>query len=260
MNKILSAAAVSFALAVPGFANATPVDLSGWTAQGGSSSWNVQPGNDTVLQTVNGAPTVFFDPSSTGTQGTALSGKIKVNTPFDDDYIGFALGYDSGDITSSTTDFMLIDWKQANQGAGKVGLSISHVTDATSNGDFWAHTGGVNEIQRGANLGSTGWADNTEYEFSIAFTQNIIQVMVDGNLELDITAADAGLSSFDDGSFAFYNYSQAQVLYSAITQTNCQTNPSAPECQGVSVPEPGILALIGMGLAGIGFTRRKLAA
>jgi hypothetical protein len=262
MNKIkvlLGATALTFSA----ITNAALVDLTGWTAEGGASSWDVQSGNATVLQSVNGDPTVFFDSTSTGTQGTALNGSIKVQTASDDDYIGFVLGYNSGEITSNSTDFFLVDWKQGTQfhngSTSYAGLSISHVTDASNPwNDLWSHVGGVNEIKRAATLGSTGWADNTEYDFNIVFQNNLIEVSVNNVLELSISSADvAGLSSFSDGAFGFYNMSQAQVLYSAVEQTNCQTDPSAPQCQTSDVPEPSIIALFGLGLVGIGFARRR---
>jgi hypothetical protein len=37
----------------------------------------------------------------------------------------------------------------------------------------------------------------------------------------------------------------------------CTANPTAPECQTGNVPEPGILALLGVGMFGIGWTRRR---
>lgn len=41
------------------------------------------------------------------------------------------------------------------------------------------------------------------------------------------------------------------------TLTFCQLNPTAPQCQGNTVPEPGSMALIGLGLLGMAGLRRK---
>lgn len=246
-----------------GAANAAPVDLSSWIVEevpgSPTANWTVQnaPANDSVFQSQNSRPSIFFDPG-TNSQGKALSGKIKVETASDDDFIGFVLGYDSGEAGSNNTDFILIDWKQGNQpgggcfGNGLAGLSVSRVTAAASECSFWGHDSGivagvseVTEIARATNLGATGWADNTEYDFELVFTANLIQVSVDGVLELSINPGDAGIGSFDDGAFGFYNYSQASVRYSAIEED------PAP------VPEPVTLLLLGLGLAAVSLTGRR---
>ena len=229
-----------------GGANAALVDLSGWTQEGGASTWTVAPDKNSVFQTINGEPAVFF--SGTNDRGQALSGKIKVETTADDDYIGFVLGYQSGEF-SGASDFILVDWKQAAQGGfynctPPAGLAISHVTGGIPEApSSWCHSGTTTELQRAATLGNTGWADNTEYAFDIIFTATNIQVKVNGNTELNING------TFGDGSFGFYNYSQQNVRYSALTQD------VAPPVNGV--PEPGSLALVALGLLGTATVARR---
>ncbi|WP_339702663.1 PEP-CTERM sorting domain-containing protein [uncultured Sphingosinicella sp.] len=259
--KLLACA--SALLATP--AIAAPVDLTGWQADvlddvAGNANWAVQPGNDSVLQTVNGLPTIFFKDGASA-QGLALSGSIKVTTTGDDDYVGFVLGYSDGEINSSSANFILIDWKQSDQFSGNMayeGLSISHVSGnaaAASEYDFWGHEGVVNELKRGTTLGSTGWDDNAEYTFDLIFLPDLIQVKVGGVLELSLTAAEAGLAAFDNGSFGFYNYSQSFVLYAGITE-DVAPDPD-PEPPVVDVPEPGMLGLFGLGFVGMGLLRRR---
>lgn len=268
MNRTIKLIFATIGMMASVQAHAVAVDLTGWTAEGGSSNWTVQPGNDSVLQSVNGAPTVFFDPTATSTQGTALSGNIQVGAEGDDDFIGFVLGYNSGEVYSSSADFYLIDWKQGDQAGWTQGLAISHVTDGSggnttgTGGSYWQHDAGeVELITRASSLGTTGYADLVDYAFNIIFTSNLIEVAVDGTTELSITPADVpGVSSFSDGSFGFYNYSQAQVLYSAIRSTDCSQTPDAPECQTGTIPEPATLALIAVGLLGMSAAGRKAAS
>jgi hypothetical protein len=231
-------------------AQAAPVDLSSWTVQG-TGTWNLAPDNNSVTQTVNGNPTVFFGAGNA--QGNQLSGTIRVGTSSDDDYIGFVLGFNAGDLTNPTTDFLLIDWKQGDQSSfgctANNGLAISRVTTGLANDrGAWCHDSafGVTELARGTNLGGTGWVDLTSYTFDLVFTANNVQVFVNGSKEIDING------SFANGSFGFYNYSQSNVTYGAIQQVVVE--PPNP-----SVPEPASLGLLGLGLAGLGAARRRRA-
>lgn len=249
-------AAVGLGMA-PAMAATTPVDLSSWTAEGygNSFNWVLEPGNNAVRQTVNGAPTVFYAPGNA--QGKALSGTIQVATTSDDDFVGFVLGFKPGDLTASATDFILIDWKQSTQsffGVAPVGLAIHRVTAGLAdNAGAWSKAPGfgITTIARANNLGSTGWLDNRLYTFNLEFTSSNIKVFVDDVLEFDIDG------TFADGAFGFYNYSQQQVLYAGIEETTLPPPPPPPPVGGV-VPEPSTWAMLiaGFGLVG-GVARRR---
>lgn len=240
------AACVSFVAS----AHAAPVDLSTWTAEG-PGNWVTAADNNSVLQTLNDNPTLFFN--GVNSQGKALSGSITVETTSDDDYVGFVLGYNAGDLTNDSASYILIDWKQIDQGSfgctAQAGLAISQVSGAVGNdAGAWCHApaNNVTELARATNLGDTGWADNTTYTFKLTFTDSLIEVFVNDVLELSVSGA------FADGSFGFYNYSQASVRYAGI-----QEDVVPPS----EIPLPAALPLMAMGLGGLGFwsARRRKA-
>ena len=259
MKRIISS--IAAAVLLSGAAYAAPVDLSSWGENGfkgnlGAGNWTLQSGNNAVRQSTNGDPTVFFEAGSNA-QGTSLAGTITPESSTDDDFIGFVLGYQDGELDSTNSDFWLIDWKQGTQTFGGqtalVGLSLSHVTGDIANGpnatnSFWNHTSTVNEVQRATNLGSTGWVDPQTYSFELIFTADLIEVKVDGTTELSYTSAQHG-SSFTDGAFGFYNYSQAPVLYAGITEDVLP--PPNP------VPLPAGLPLMLAGVGAFAWMRRR---
>ncbi len=235
-------------------AHSVPVDLSSWWVDGGGN-WTLQGiGNDSVHQSLNSSPTVFFN--NMDSQGLALSGTIRqgnINGTAgggDDDFFGFVLGYDDNDLFGSnpTTDYMLVDWKQDTQAGWAAGMSISRVTGSINtcgtctSSNAWQHTGNVNFIERAATLGSTGRVDNQEYLFDISFTATNIRVLVDGVEQFNRNG------TFENGSFGFYNFSQPRVNYAGIEE-NVVTLPA--------IPEPTTLLLFGSGLIGLAGFRRK---
>jgi hypothetical protein len=236
---------------------AAPVDLSTWTVQDYSpnaSNWDVDSGNTSVLQKINGNPTVFL--SNQSALGTEIQGKIKVTTFSDDDFIGFVLGFSSGDFSNAAADYLLIDWKQGNQTSGgkfaAAGLAVSRVTGTVANPlNFWGHDGAVTELDRGDTLGSTSWEENTDYIFDFVFTSTNLKVSVNNVQEINLNG------SFSDGNLGFYNYSQANVLYSGFTQ---DVLPPPPPPHGV--PDGGAtVSLLALSLLGLGaFSHRRLFA
>jgi hypothetical protein len=223
--------------AIPASANGVQdVDLSTWTEESYPAVdgflpgvWTVsEPEHLSVCQSINGQPTMFY--SDFSAFDTQVQGQIYVSGG-DDDYIGFALGFQPGDASNPSADYLLIDWKQLDQnynfgspscggeGMAYEGLAVSRVTGIPTADEFWQHTDqdapscsplgdGLTELARGINLGNEGWNQNQWYTFTFEFNQTSLKVYVDGILEIDIVGV------FNNGRVAFYNFSQAEVCYS----------------------------------------------
>lgn len=220
-------------VALPALAAPVPADLSTWTVYnhpdpGGPftdpGQWDVDVTGTTVHQVMNGRPTFFASPGDADGQRITASFTTPIN---DNDFIGFALGF-STDPADPSTDYLLVDWRQSDQwidwgdSTGPVlglgGLAVSHVTGVPTLGELWAHlespanpAGGVEELDRGATLGNTGWLDSTTVSFKVEYTTTSLDVWVDGSHEISITG------TFPAGPFALYNFSQPDVEMSGIT-------------------------------------------
>ena len=160
-----------------------------------------------VTQLTNSKPSVFFSPLPAF--DVFLEGAIQVGAGgnWDDDFIGFVLGFEAGDTSSATADFLLIDWKQANQDFARRGLAVSRVTGPAEHVELWRHTGHVTELARAATLGDTGWLDGREYRFRFEYSPTRLRLWVDDQLEVDLGG------TLPEGSFGFYNFSQQSVRY-----------------------------------------------
>jgi|YNPBryunderm2012_1023409.scaffolds.fasta_scaffold17322_2 hypothetical protein len=231
------------------YAAPIPVDLRPWTAESypavagfGAGNWVVSPDGYSVRQTVNGQPTLFY--SDFNVMGSRVTGVIRVDPNWDDDYFGIALGFQPGDTTNPNADYILIDWKRFNQyydfgfpsttpgTTAYAGLAVSRVYGIPTADEFWGHTdftshpgGGLVELARGMTLGNVGWQYLRDYYFDFIYLPNRLQLYVDGVLQIDITG------NFPDGRLAFYNFSQANVVYSAFT------------IEQIEMPAPGSLTV-----------------
>jgi len=243
MKSILASLGAAAVVGASAIAAPAPVDLSTWSVEGGSSNWQLAPDNNSVTQFTNGSPTFFFTDELS--QGRALSGTITVNTTGDDDYIGFVLGYESGDYTTTNPGFLLVDWKQGLQSGTPPGLTLNRVVGNMSTRPPFSSTqraDTLEELARGTNLGMTGWNDLQTYDFRLVFTDSLVQIFVDDILEISVNG------TFKNGGFGFYNYSQGNVTYGAIGEASA------------AVPVPGAAALFIPALLGGAVWKRRKAA
>lgn len=245
-------------------AQALVVNLNTWTAESypavsgfGAGVWTVSGPGDSVLQSVNGQPTIFY--SDFQAQGTTVSGKIRPGADGDDDFVGFVLGYNPGDVSNAAANYLLIDWKQGTQnfnfgapssspgGDAVRGLAVSRVTGIPDADEFWQHLNlsgtpagsGLAELARGNTLGSTGWVDNTEYTFKFEFGPSNLRVYVDNALEIDLAG------TFGNGRMGFYNFSQSSVTYSAF-EVDQGPFPTPDRASSLLLIAAGVLGAAGL--------------
>ena len=197
------------------------IDLSNWQMiqyelnYQPDASWDLQPGNTSVLQTVNSDASLFV--SDFDAVGQEIRGTWRVETSGDDDFMGFVFGY------QGRGQYYLFDWKQVDQSFqgdfADAGMSLKIVempagSDPTQD-DLWPTVGSPNVTVPLHN--EIPWVEFTDYEFVLNWTPGNIEITVlEGGQVLEHwTLAD---STYTSGLFGFYNYSQGDVLYQGFTQ------------------------------------------
>ncbi|NNC93570.1 MAG: hypothetical protein HKN80_13890, partial [Acidimicrobiia bacterium] len=218
---------------------ATAPGLNAWSAEGydfaGSpyvGDWQVSADGRRVSQVSEASAAVFF-----GGVDAVGSHRVTMRGRGDNDFIGFVLGYQPGDVTNSSSDgtyadgadFLQLDWRRGTQtnsnfsdscaptsGGPPIqqeGLTLSHIRGtptldellgrdelADCPGEF----GTVDTLAGGNTLGEVGWQSNQSYDFEFEFDGTNLKVWVDGILEFDVDAP-APIT----GNFVFMARSQA---------------------------------------------------
>ncbi len=208
-------------LALAGAAQAQQsIDLSSWqTVQyellsQPDASWDLQPGNTSVLQSVNADASVFIGDFEA--VGQEIRGTWRVQTASDDDFMGFVFGY------QGRGQYYLFDWKRADQtfvGFAERGMSLK-IVDVPAGADpadtdLWPTAGSPNVTVPRHN--TIPWVGLVDYEFVLNWVPGTIEITV---LEAGVVLENwvVNDSTYTSGAFGFYNYSQGPVLYEGFTQ------------------------------------------
>ncbi|MED5374632.1 MAG: MYXO-CTERM sorting domain-containing protein [Myxococcota bacterium] len=180
----------------------------------GDPDWTLSSDQRTVTQSQNAAPGVYL------TNLPAESGNIRfemtAGTSWDDDIIGFLVGYHPGDSTNTSADWMVWSWKKGDQdttglGYCPKGLTMMRVQGPTVDTDLWQQTGSASVVATGNNFGEVGWTFDRTYTVDLEYTASRIRVWIDGSLEFDESG-----SFPTGGEFGFYILSQDTVTYTLL--------------------------------------------
>lgn len=233
-STILLCSALCFAPAA--LAQTPIVDLNLWTTEhiNGTGPWMIDPPNlhaESTNTMITDCSTFYSDFNV-----TLLEFRMRIDPEGgDDDRPGFLLGWQPGDSTSPTADYLVVDWKKVTQafqnwGTAVVGLAISRQTGPFTPGygggpiDLWSHTLNCTELARSVTYGSTGWSFATDYYFRVLYTPSSVDVWLNDQLEFSLSG------TFTPGRFACYNFSQSRT--------------------GFQFPLPGAFTLYGTGCQG----------
>jgi len=181
------------------------------------AAWVLSKDGLTLDQSLNADADVYM--STLPATGVSITFELSVLSGSDDDLIGWVVAYEAKDHASKTANWILFDWKQADQEASgymcSTGLAMSRVQGPIGDWtEIWGHVKSVTEVTRALTLGSTGWVDYQTYTIQMDYTTTQIDVWVDGKLEF----SESG--SFPAGNFGFYNYSQEAIVYSLVSPLN----------------------------------------
>ncbi len=174
--------------------------------------WQKDLPTNTVTQIVNADAAILL--SDFNFSNGQMDGTWRVNTTTDDDFIGFVFGYQNSE------HFYLFDWKKADQndplGFAERGMSVK-VVNASS------PLTGATSGRRPATAHACARSSTTPFPGSALPTTSSPCDSMPGEIKItvkqgatvlaDITVND---STYTNGLFGFYNYSQEQVRYSGF--------------------------------------------
>lgn len=198
------------------------IDLSNWSVvqygpfgQQPPANWVLSQTNTVATQTINADPSILLSPFVV--QNDQIQGSWRVDSSFDDDFIGFVFGY------QDNQHFYLFDWKQLDQpnygvfGERGMTLKVVSTPSAVTAADLYATTSVNTNRVRTLYHNTIPWVDFTDYQFDLQFQagQFTITVSQGASVLASFTIND---STYPGGRFGFYNFSQDNVRYAGFTR------------------------------------------
>jgi hypothetical protein len=238
-------------------------DMRTWQLQGVAGGNWVDPRNITqpftsatsgrsVFQTVNNtAGTMFLVSNDSNVINRAVWGTLRIEQRHtdslgncsptcstfeaDNDWLGFVVGYRNltGD-PAFPEEYVGFTWNRDSgatspyglpTGTPQEGLFMVRAAPPAANGDPTGAGGSIIDSNTGV---GTGWRYDTDYQFRILYTTNLIRVYINDVLQLEATPTDAGMASFKSGQFGFTNASQANVLFGNVREADATSFDTAP--------------------------------
>lgn len=195
-----------------------------WPGCNPTAPWVLNSTGTTLTTVCNtNFPKMFVGPDTL--INVKITGKFRVNTNADDDYLGFVFGFQEtwnhywyNNNDSMHHEYYLFDWKKNGQTwsgyTALEGFSLNKVDSTFAKNiahvfpSFWVHTNsaGFDVLQTQFST-TSGWTSFTTYEFELYYTPTRAVIKID-----TVTIFDES-GCFEPGLFGFYSYSQAGGVY-----------------------------------------------
>ena len=188
-----------------------------------ANDWRINDGGHRMRQLNNGRPNFLYGDFSA--VGSRVDGVVRLERG-DDDYVGWVMGYQPGDVANPDADYLMAVWKRTNQTRSSRGLRLYRMRGAPSNFFEIDAAPQAELLAEGATLGDTGWGDGRDYPFTVEMTADRYRLWINGALEIDVTAP--ANDPFDDGRFGIYTAFQQISIFRDLVASAADIDDTSP--------------------------------